>query len=84
MWSPTTLEVNGNVQKFPLIENKGSFNYLNSAGLAYEAEEVRKCIEEGAVESQQVTHAETIQLAQLMDKLRHEMGVEYPADSENY
>lgn len=84
MWSPTTLDVNGNVQSFPLIENNGSFNYHNSAGLAYEAEEARKCIKEGATESQQLTHAETIQLAQLMDKLRQEVGVEFPADSENY
>lgn len=84
MWSPTKLDVDGKVQQFPLIQNNGTFNYFNSAGLAYEAEEVRKCIKSGVIESEQITHEETIQLAQLMDKLRQEVGVVYPADSQSY
>ncbi|KAJ8922758.1 hypothetical protein NQ315_007793 [Exocentrus adspersus] len=84
MWCPTSFTVNGKVKNFPLIENDGSFNYNNSAGLAYEAEEVWKCIKEGKIESEQLTHEETIQLAGLMDFMRREIGVVFPADAESY
>ncbi|KAJ8971448.1 hypothetical protein NQ314_000705 [Rhamnusium bicolor] len=83
-WCPTTIEVNGKLQTFPLMESKGNFIYQNSVGLAYEAEEARKCIKEGKLESVHITHEESIELAQLMDKLRQDVGVVFPADSENY
>ncbi|KAJ8968865.1 hypothetical protein NQ317_016073 [Molorchus minor] len=59
-------------------------NEINSAGLAYQADEARKCIREGKIECEHITHEETIQLAQLMDKLRQELGVVFPVDSESY
>ncbi|XP_050514506.1 trans-1,2-dihydrobenzene-1,2-diol dehydrogenase-like [Diabrotica virgifera virgifera] len=83
-WCPTTLEVNGVVIEFPLIKNEGEFNYLNSAGLAYEAEEARQCIMKNKIESSKITHDNTLELAQLMDKLRAELGVVFPADGESY
>ncbi|XP_072395905.1 trans-1,2-dihydrobenzene-1,2-diol dehydrogenase-like isoform X1 [Diabrotica undecimpunctata] len=83
-WCPTTLDVNGVVLEFPLIKNEGEFNYLNSAGLAYEAEEARQCIMKNKIESPKITHDNTLELAQLMDKLRAELGVVFPADGESY
>ncbi|XP_072397506.1 trans-1,2-dihydrobenzene-1,2-diol dehydrogenase-like [Diabrotica undecimpunctata] len=83
-WSPTTLDVNGEVLEFPLIKNEAEFNYLNSAGLAYEAEEARQCIMKNKIESPKITHENSLELAQMMDKLRVELGVVYPADGESY
>ncbi|CAG9861030.1 unnamed protein product [Phyllotreta striolata] len=83
-WCPTSLKLNDEVKEFALIENKGNFNYKNSAGLAYQAQEVRKCIMEGKIESPIITHNETIQLAGLMDKMRAEIGVVYPADGQDF
>ncbi|KAH0999655.1 hypothetical protein HUJ04_006041 [Dendroctonus ponderosae] len=82
-WSPLTLTLNSKVKEFPLIPNEGKFNYYNSAGLAYQAIEVRKCILEGKLESDVVPHAETIQLAAWMDKLRHEVGMKLPPPFED-
>lgn len=46
-WCPTQLQLaDGTVKKFPLPEG-GSFNFDNSAGLKYEAEECRRCIKSG-------------------------------------
>ncbi|XP_056642359.1 trans-1,2-dihydrobenzene-1,2-diol dehydrogenase-like [Diorhabda sublineata] len=83
-WCPTSLDVNGELREFPLPKNSDHFEYKNSAGLAYEAEEARKCIMKGKLESPQITQSESIELAQLMDKLRAAVGVVYPADSEAY
>lgn len=66
------------------MENKGHFNYRSSAGLAYEAEEVRKCIEAGKIQSDIMPHSDTIKLAGMMDQLRAAVGVVYPADEEVY
>ncbi|KAJ8947557.1 hypothetical protein NQ318_005037 [Aromia moschata] len=84
MWCPTTINVNGDIKEFPLLEGGGAANYPKSVGLAYEAMEARKCINEGKLESEQITHEETIQLAHLMDKMRQDIGVVFPADSESY
>lgn len=81
-WCPTTYSINGKIKEIPLIENTGTFNYTNSAGLAYEAAEVRKQIIQGKIESDQITHEETLQLSGWMDILRKEVGVIFPEDSD--
>lgn len=83
-WCPTSLDVNGELKEFPLPRNAGNYVYQNSAGLAFEAEEARKCIMEGKLESPQITQNESLELAQLMDKLRAAVGVVYSADNETY
>lgn len=47
MWCPTTLVVNGTETEFPLPEPDMPLNYVNSVGLRYEAEEVRRCLLNG-------------------------------------
>jgi len=39
--------VNGKLQEWPLKKGKVDFNFWNSAQLAYEAEHVRTCLEQG-------------------------------------
>lgn len=50
MWCPTELEVNGKEMHFPLPETDLPLNYIHSAGLRYEAEEVRCCLLKGTNE----------------------------------
>lgn len=83
-WCPTKLSINGVEKVFPLPENKGEFNYSNSAGLAYEAEEVKRCIRQGKIESETMSHMDTLELARIMDKVRSDVGVVFPADLESY
>lgn len=81
-WCPTSININGEEKHFPLLENNGKFNHRNSAGLAYQAEEVKKCIKNGKIESDIMPHEDTLKLARLMDKLRSDVGVVFPADLE--
>lgn len=53
---------------------------MNSAGLGYEADEVRKCIRAGKIESENITHNESLIIARIEDELRKQIGVKYPAD----
>lgn len=59
---------------------KHEFNFINSCGLRYEAEEVRKCIREGKKESENVTHNESLLIANIEDEIRKQIGVKYPED----
>lgn len=63
-----------------LFFSTGTFNFFNSAGLAYEADEVKDCIKDGKLESERITHSETLQLSKLMDNLRSQLGVVFDSD----
>lgn len=47
MWCPTSLMVNGVETRYPLPEPGLPLNFLNSTGMRYEAEEVRRCLLNG-------------------------------------
>ncbi|KAB0804934.1 hypothetical protein PPYR_01904 [Photinus pyralis] len=79
-WSPSTMVTpSGTVQR-ELPVSTAKYNFLNSNGLAYEAEEVRHCLAQGLTESPKVTHAESLELAELMDTVRKAIGVYFPQD----
>ncbi|XP_074029705.1 trans-1,2-dihydrobenzene-1,2-diol dehydrogenase [Leptinotarsa decemlineata] len=83
-WCPTELITPNGVKEYPLHQSAVPFLHKNSAGLAYEAEEARQCIEAGKIESSHITHEESIELARLMDILRKELGVVFPEDSQDF
>ncbi|KAJ6625029.1 Trans-1,2-dihydrobenzene-1,2-diol dehydrogenase [Pseudolycoriella hygida] len=81
-WSPTTLiDIDGHEKNWPLPETKHKFNFMNSCGLRYEAEEVRKCIRKGLTQSSIVSHNESLIIARIEDDIRKQIGVVYPADA---
>jgi len=49
-------------------------------GLRYQVPEVHRCIRAGEVESAVVPHAETLLLANTMDRIRAQIGVRYPGE----
>lgn len=49
-------------------------------GLRYEAAAVRQCILQGLLESEHVTHNDSLLFAQIEDDIRKLLGVKYPAD----
>lgn len=80
-WSPTTLtDIDGHKKTWPLPEGKHKYNFTNSSGLRYEAEEVRQCIRNGLVQSAIVSHNESLIIANIEDEIRKQIGVVYPAD----
>ena len=47
-------------------------------GYEYEVTEAARCIEEGALECPSMPHQDTVHMMELMDEIRHQMGVHYP------
>lgn len=70
-----------NVYEFPLpddtqeITEAGGYYYPNSAGLAYEAAAVARCINSGKTEAPQYTLSETLTNMKVIDELRSQLGV---------
>jgi predicted dehydrogenase len=50
-------------------------------GYVHEAIEAGRCLRAGLIESPQMMHDETLALMRLLDTIRHQIGVHYPADS---
>lgn len=81
-WAPPTIvDVDGNEQTWPLPQGKYDFNLPNSAGLHYEAEEVRKCIRASKTESEFITHDESLSIARIEDAIRKQIRVVYAEDN---
>ncbi|XP_045779857.1 trans-1,2-dihydrobenzene-1,2-diol dehydrogenase-like [Maniola jurtina] len=76
----TVTHVDGKVEKFPLHKSSLKYNFVNSAGLVYEALETARCIKEGLIESPRMSHQESLVLAKLMDTVRKQVGVHYDVD----
>ncbi|KAK5639620.1 hypothetical protein RI129_012112 [Pyrocoelia pectoralis] len=79
-WCPSSIVTPSGTVECELPASTAKYNYLNSSGLAYEAEEVRQCIKQGLTESPKITHAESLELAQLMDTVRKAVGTIFPQD----
>ena len=47
-------------------------------GYEYEVVEAARCIEAGALECPSMPHQDTVHMMELMDEIRHQMGVRYP------
>jgi dihydrodiol dehydrogenase / D-xylose 1-dehydrogenase (NADP) len=48
--------------------------------LRYEAQNVRECLKKGLTESPVISLDETLLLAELMEDVRKQVGVDYPQD----
>ncbi|KAJ9599226.1 hypothetical protein L9F63_010310 [Diploptera punctata] len=79
-WCPTTITTPSGTTEFQLPTASKPFHFPNSAGLRYEAIEVRRCLKQGILESQYLTHAESLVIAQLQDEIRRQVGVKYDED----
>ncbi|KAL3284610.1 hypothetical protein HHI36_018764 [Cryptolaemus montrouzieri] len=81
-WCPLQVITNQQTYNFdlPQYTESLSFKYSNGEGLSYEVHEVKRCLEEGKIESSKITHQETIQLAKWMDTMRKEVGLQFPED----
>ncbi|KAG7386813.1 hypothetical protein PHYPSEUDO_015210 [Phytophthora pseudosyringae] len=58
-----------------------AFNYGGSEGFRYEAEAVIKAIQSKQTEISEYSLDESLQIMTIMDKIRKDMGLVYPADS---
>nr|ACO12023.1 Trans-1,2-dihydrobenzene-1,2-diol dehydrogenase [Lepeophtheirus salmonis] len=58
------------------------YNFVNSAGLAFEAQHVKECLDKGLKESPLLSFTDITQISKCMEKIRKDVGVVYPQDSE--
>lgn len=80
-WCSTSLIAQDGTEKsWALPDAKHAFNFKNSAGLSYEAEEVRRCIRSKSIQSNSVTHNNSLVIARIEDEIRKQIGVKYAAD----
>ncbi|KAG5669369.1 hypothetical protein PVAND_017256 [Polypedilum vanderplanki] len=81
-WACTYLiDIDGHPKEWKLPEPKqGEFVFNNRAGLRFQAEETRRCINEGKLESDLMPQKETIEIARIRDEIRKQIGVRYDED----
>jgi len=80
--SPIILvDIDGQQKTWSFPEAKHKFNFSNNFGLTYEAEEVRKCIRSGLIESPTMSLSDSLIIAQIEDEIRKQIGVVYKADA---
>ncbi|XP_054153385.1 trans-1,2-dihydrobenzene-1,2-diol dehydrogenase-like [Oppia nitens] len=79
-WCADRVYLNNVAYEFPLPEPAEPCNFFNSAGLRYEAIEVRKCLTTSSLESRVMSHKDSQLLAKIMDELRRQVGVKYDVD----
>eukprot|EP00735_Rhodelphis_limneticus_P010199 TRINITY_DN2928_c2_g1::TRINITY_DN2928_c2_g1_i1::g.4220::m.4220 TRINITY_DN2928_c2_g1::TRINITY_DN2928_c2_g1_i1::g.4220 ORF type:complete len:357 (+),score=50.14,sp/Q642M9/DHDH_DANRE/38.42/1e-76,GFO_IDH_MocA/PF01408.17/2.9e-29,GFO_IDH_MocA_C/PF02894.12/0.00066,F420_oxidored/PF03807.12/0.0016,Semialdhyde_dh/PF01118.19/0.025,NAD_binding_3/PF03447.11/0.077 TRINITY_DN2928_c2_g1_i1:46-1071(+) len=68
------------VEECPMPKNSGTFNFINSSGLLYEAEEVHRCLRVGLKESPFVSHEFSLRCMEVQDQIRKEVGLKFPSE----
>jgi len=82
-WCPEHLTVNANgrekTEDFPLPATKEGhkFNFVNSQGLLFEADEVKRCLESDLLETPLITAEESIQIAKIQQEINRQIGVQW-------
>ncbi|KAK5649085.1 hypothetical protein RI129_003977 [Pyrocoelia pectoralis] len=79
---PDTIITPTETIKFELPKSDVNFTYPQFSGLTYEILEVGRCIKTGLLESPKMTHADSLELAQSMDKMRADVGVIFDQDKQ--
>ncbi|KAK9880772.1 hypothetical protein WA026_013093 [Henosepilachna vigintioctopunctata] len=79
-WSPDTLITDEKTYTFELPQSEVPFVYENGSGMSYEADEVKRCLEEGKLECPLITLDETLELVKLRDMMRKSIGVKFNED----
>jgi len=79
-WATEELWINEKLVKSALAvpperESELKFNYMNSGHMIHEAEEVRKCLHQNKLQSDIMTHADSLQLAKLMENIMTQLAV---------
>ncbi|XP_029643985.1 trans-1,2-dihydrobenzene-1,2-diol dehydrogenase isoform X4 [Octopus sinensis] len=72
-WGANKIEVNGEEREFPLPKSNATYNYPNSAGLAYQADCVRQCFEKGQLECPAHVHSDTLSIIKIIEEARRQL-----------
>lgn len=70
----TIIDVDGSEKTWPLPKPKHKTIWVGTCGMIYQAKECRKCIRAGKLESDDVSHKESIIFARIEDEIRKQVG----------
>lgn len=73
----TTIQLS---KQIPYEREVVPFDKEGGFGYQYEARHVNECLKKGLTESPVMTHADTLQLMEILDAIRMKAGIKYPAD----
>jgi len=79
-WCPSILETPNGKIEIPTPVSDKKFNFGGSAGLIYECEEVRRCLQKGLTESPVMTLDDSMLISEISDSIRSQVGCVYPED----
>lgn len=65
---------------FPLKDDPDLYLFPNGSGMRYEIDHVYECIRSGMKESPVMSLEHSIRLSDVMENIRHQIGVEFPQD----
>lgn len=77
---PTSFASPADTKEYPLPEPSMSMNFVNSTGLRYEIQAVRKSLLAGEIENSTMPRKVTEKVFSWMDKIRQQLGVVYKED----
>uniref|UniRef100_A0A1I7RHI3 Trans-1,2-dihydrobenzene-1,2-diol dehydrogenase n=1 Tax=Bursaphelenchus xylophilus TaxID=6326 RepID=A0A1I7RHI3_BURXY len=60
--------------------SQDNYHYNHSSGLSYEADHVYKKIQEGQIESERMSHDDSVAIHEVLEKVRKDLGVVFPQD----
>lgn len=78
-WCPTKITTPTGVFEWPL--KQADYYHNNSAGLQFEAEDVRNCLQNGKTESEKCSHSHSEMILKIMDEVRRQIGLTFSEDS---
>jgi dihydrodiol dehydrogenase / D-xylose 1-dehydrogenase (NADP) len=65
--------------EYPLNDDR-SYSYNNSSGLRYEQDHVYDLIQQGKLESDVISLQDTMEIQEMMQEIRNQLGVIFPHD----
>nr|KAG5688442.1 hypothetical protein BaRGS_001859 [Batillaria attramentaria] len=79
MHTPTSITLpSGESKYFPLPEAEGtSFKWPSSIGFVYQAQAVRTCLQQGLLESPEMTHEDSLNIVAILEEARAQLGMKY-------
>jgi len=82
-WCPKVMISPSGEKEFALPENKSNpLTFEHSEGFQYQAQEVHACLQRGAIESDFMRHEESLWIMRIIEEVKKQMGIVYPADKE--
>ncbi|XP_064097020.1 trans-1,2-dihydrobenzene-1,2-diol dehydrogenase-like isoform X3 [Macrobrachium nipponense] len=80
MWAPKSMDTPSGIFEVPYPDLGKPLNFNGTQGFVYEAEEVRRCLKNGLLESPNVPWQESITISEIMEEVRMQLGVTYDQD----